>query len=417
VLEKKVHALRQSYRGNFLNITISSYTKTVDDLAKEILRKQKVIPSRYPYYAAKLSRNIVTGIPILLGIIGLMYIMIVDVASGISGWMEDILWTPIEDKIHAIVGVGFWNDFLIGQYGVLSLGLSNALITVLPILSVFFILFNILEDIGYIPNITVLTRRIFSKFGLSASSIQPIVLGFGCQTMATLTTKSINSKKEKYIAIFLISLAIPCAGQLGINLSILGKLGFKAFMLTFLVLLFVEIIVGFILNKFIKQDVTNDFIQELPPMRLPNINAVLKKTYYRLYWFLQEAVPVFIYAAIALFLLEQLGILRVIKYILSPFIETVIGLPVDMVDALILIMARKEAAAALLINFIDSGKLNYIQTIVSVVLTTLFIPCFATIGVMIKELGAKKAIVTTVVINVIAFSVAGLLHWILLFFG
>ncbi len=73
-------------------------------------------------------------------------------------------------------------DFLIGDYGILSLGLANAIITILPILAVFFLFFHILEDIGYIPNLSVLTKRIFEKIGLSGSAIMPLVLGFGCKT-------------------------------------------------------------------------------------------------------------------------------------------------------------------------------------------------------------------------------------------
>ncbi len=350
-------------------------------------------------------------------IIFMMYFLVVDVANVLAGWMEQLLWLPVEDKINALVPAGLLNDFLIGHYGVLSLGLANAFITVLPILSVFFLAFNILEDIGYIPNVCVLTKRFFEKIGLSGSSIMPLVLGFGCKTMATLTTRSIRSKRERYIAIYLIAFAIPCAAQLGLNMSILGRMGLTAFVIAFSVLAFVEITAGIILNNILKKEKQSDFIQELPKIRLPSLKAVLKKTFYRLYWFLKEAVPVFVYASVTLFLVDLIGLLNVVKELVRPVMEGFLGLPVQMVDALILCMARHEAAAALIINLVERGQLNYVQCIVAVTITTMFVPCFANIVAMIKELGMKKALIMVVTINLSAFVLAGTLnHALKLFF-
>jgi ferrous iron transport protein B len=325
--------------------------------------------------------------------------------------MNQILWVPVESKIDSLVTVQWLNDFLIGDYGVLSLGLANAFLTILPILAVFFFAFNILEDIGYIPNLCVLTKRIFDKLGLSGSAIMPLVLGFGCKTMATLTTKSLRSKKERYIAIYLIAFAIPCAAQMALNMSILGRMGVKPFAIAFSVLAFVEIVAGVVLNKILKEEERSDFLQELPAIRLPNPKAVIVKTYYRLWWFIKEAVPVFIYAAVILFVIDKAGILDAVKNVLSPVMNGLLGLPVQMVDALILCMARHEAAAGLIIKLIEAGKLNYIQCIVAVTITTMFVPCFANIMAMIKELGARRAITMAVIINVSAFLIAASLNW------
>jgi ferrous iron transport protein B len=140
------------------------------------------------------------------------------------------------------------------------------------------------------------------------------------------------------------------------------------------------------------------------------MKAVLKKTGYRLYWFLKEAMPVFVYAAIILFLVDWIGLLDVIKDMVRPVMEGFLGLPVQMVDALILCMARHEAAAALIINLIEKGQLNYIQCIVAVTITTMFVPCFANIVSMIKELGLKTALIMVVTINLSAFLLAGVLN-------
>lgn len=273
-------------------------------------------------------------------------------------------------------------------------------------------MFNTLEDIGYIPNLSVMSKRLLGKLGLSGNAIMPLVLGFGCKTMATLTTRSLSSRKERYIAVYLIAFAIPCAAQMGLNMSILGSIGTGAFFIAFFVLASMEITAGITLNKMLKeQEEKVAFLLELPPIRMPNVRAVLKKTYYRLYMFLRESLMVFVYAALALFTIDKLGILDAIKNVSRPVIEGFLGLPLDMTDAIILCLARHEAAAALIIDLMRKGQMNYVQCIVAVVLTTMFVPCFANIIAMIKEIGTRNALVMVLVINVSAVIVAGTLNW------
>ena len=412
-LKSQVNRVRRQFRGNFGRVLNDKRSRWVDETVENTTRKQKVTPGEFSKAFGRLSRHPVFGIPILLMVILIMYLLVVNVANVIAGWMNNTLWVPVESKINDLVTIEFLNDFLIGDYGILSLGLANAFLTILPILTVFFIAFNILEDVGYIPNLCVLTKRIFDKLGLSGSAIMPLVLGFGCKTMATLTTKSLRSRKERYIAIYLIAFAIPCAAQMALNMSILGRMGITAFVIAFSVLGLVEIAAGMALNKILKEEERTDFIQALPAIRLPNPKAVMVKTYYRLRWFIKEAVPVFIYAAVALFVVDKIGILDVTKNILGPVVNGLLGLPPQMVDALILCMARHEAAAGLIIKLIEKGELNYVQCIVSVVITTMFVPCFANIMAMIKELGTKRALTAVFIINCTAIVVAGILNWVL----
>ena len=411
---KTANEIRERFNGNISLVINKKQNEWIDDVTEQAVHRQKVALHGFSPVVANLCRHPVFGVLILFSVIYIMFLLVVNVANNIAGWMESIFWVPVENMISGLIPTGFWHDFLIGDYGVLSLGVANALITVLPILSVFFIMFNILEDMGYIPNLIVLTRKIFEKLGLSGASAMPLVLGFGCKTMATMTTKSLYSKREKYISIYLIAFAIPCAAQMGLNMSILGRMGTSAFLIVFSVLIFVEVAAGLILNLVLKKEGRAHFIQELPPIRMPDPKAVLVKTYYKLYWFLKEALPVFIYAALALFVLDKVGILTATKIFLSPVIEGFLGLPLEMVDALILCMARHEAAAGLIMNLIDAGKLNYIQCIVAVTITTMFVPCFANIVAMINELKLKSALSMTVVINFSAFIIAGILNWALL---
>jgi len=414
-LKEEVSKVRRQFRGSLNTLINNKRGVWIDTIIEKITRKQLISFGGFSQTFARLSRHPVFGMPILGIFLITTYLLVVHVAGFLDGILSAILLDPTVDYVSGVLPSGFWSEFLIGDYGVLTLGLFNALVTILPILSMFFLMFGFLEDIGYIPNLCVLVKRIFEKIGLTGKAIMPLVLALGCKTMATLVTKGIRSRKEKFIAVYLIAFAIPCAAQLAIDMGILGKVGFIAFLIAYGVLVFVEIGAGFILNKVIKEDEKGDFIQELPAIRVPNLKAIVIKTYYRLYWFLKEAIPIFIIAAAVLFLFDKIGVLGLTKKLLNPVVVSWLGLPIDIVDALILSLARHEAAAGLLFNMVDAGELNYIQCIVAVVITTMFVPCFANIVAMCKEMGTKTGIAMALAINVSSFILAGILNWILIF--
>ncbi|MCK4787472.1 MAG: ferrous iron transport protein B, partial [Desulfobacteraceae bacterium] len=379
-LTEQVNRIKEQFRANIGRAINNKRSHWMEELAENTTRKQKISPGEFSRSFGRLSRHPVFGIPILMFFLLTTFLLVVHVA----GFLDEILSaTLLDPTIGFIEGFfkaedgsikfQFWYDFLVGHYGILTLGLFNAIVTVLPILSVFFLMFGFLEDIGYMPNLCVLVKRVFEKIGLTGKAIMPLVLALGCKTMATLFTKSLRSRKEKFIAVYLIAFAIPCAAQLAIDMGIIGRLGnlrLLGFLIAYGTLAIVEIGVGFLLNKTIKDDEKSDFIQELPAIRVPNPKAIIVKTYYRLYWFLKEALPIFIIAAAALFFADRIGLLDLTKTALSPVVVGWLGLPIDIVDALILSLARHEAAAGLLLNMVDAGSLNFIQCIVAVTITT-----------------------------------------------
>jgi len=414
-IKRGIDRIKGDLSGDIGRVIMNQRDAWVDDIYEKSVKKQTGGQSRFLLVFAQLCRHPVFGIPILLAIIFMTFFLVVHVAGFLEERLSGYIVDPTTEYISKYIPEGFWHDFLVGYYGVLTLGLFNAVCTVLPILSVFFLIFGTLEDSGYIPNITVLSKKIFDKMGLTGMSIMPLVLGFGCKTMAILVAKGLRSKKERFIVIYLLGFSIPCAAQLGIDMGIFGRIGIKAFLIGYGTLFFTEICAGVILNKLIKDEIKSDFIQELPPIRIPDVRALLTKTSYRLYWFLKEAVPVFIIASVALFFLDKAGILTVIKNILSPVVVNWLGLPRDVTDVLILAFTRHEVAAGLTFKMIDAGMINYIQCIVTVVITTMFVPCFASIVAMCKVMGVKTGIAIVLTINISSFVLAGILHWVLVF--
>ncbi|MHC4499455.1 MAG: ferrous iron transport protein B, partial [Planctomycetota bacterium] len=345
-LKQEVSKVRRQFKGNLGLALNDKRSRWVDDVAENTTRKQKITPGEFSRAFGRLSRHPVFGIPILIFFLLTTFFLVVHVAGFLDAILSATILDPtigfIEGLFQAEDGTikhQFWYDFLVGHYGILTLGLFNAIVTVLPILSVFFLMFGFLEDIGYMPNLCVLVKRLFEKIGLTGKAIMPLVLALGCKTMATLFTRGLRSRKEKFIAVYLIAFAIPCAAQLAIDMAIIGKLGnlrLLGFAIAYGTLVIVEIGIGFLLNKTIKDDEKSDFLQELPAIRIPNPKAIIVKTYYRLYWFLKEALPIFIIAAAALFFVDKIGLLDLTKTALSPIVVGWLGLPIDIVDALIL---------------------------------------------------------------------------------
>jgi ferrous iron transport protein B len=387
--------------------------KLVEQIVAEVSTREPSAGGRAPA-VARLCRHPLFGLPILAGIVSVLYLLVVQAAGLIQSLLTAWVVDPVIQGVGRAVPAGFWQELLIGDFGLLTLGVFNALVTVLPILLVFFLMLGFLEDIGYLPNLIVLTQRLLQGIGLSGRSVLSLVLGFGCKTMATLTVRGIPSRKERLITVYLIAFAIPCSAQMGISMAILGRVGLPAFLIAFAFLALVEIAAGWVLNRLLPEDVQGDFIQELPPIRVPNLGAVLKKTGFRLYWFLKEALPIFLIAAAALFLVDKSGLLGLLQRGLKPVVVSWLGLPVNMVEVLILTMARHEAAAGLIYSLVSRGALSYIQSIVAVTITIMFVPCFANIVAMCRQVGVRAGLLITLAINLSSFLLAGALNWLLL---
>ena len=362
---------------------------------------------------ARLCRHPLYGLPILAFFLGIIYLMVVYVAGALSLALTTAITDPVVRGVRDLFPAGFWRDLLVGPHGLLTLGLFNSLTTVLPILSVFFMVFGLLEDIGYLPNLAILTRRVSEKIGITGNAVIPLVLGFGCKTMATMTARTLQSRKEKIIVVALIAFAIPCSAQMGLSIAILGAHGLRYFIVAFALLGVAELAAGLLMNRFMKEDSHSQFIQELPPIRAPQVAAVARKTGYRLLWFLREAIPIFLIAALAMFVIDKIGLLALVKQALAPFMTRILGLPVDMVDALLLTLARSEAAAGYVLKMSREGTLNGVQSIVAVVLLTTFAQCFANIAAIFKELGPRVAIIIVVSIYLTSFLFTGAVHELL----
>jgi ferrous iron transport protein B len=411
-LESEVEKIRAGLAGRFPLMVSARKSRWVDDVTAMVTTRVKPPARGFSETFARLCRHPLYGLPILAFFLGIIYLMVVYVAGALSLVLTLAITDPVVREVSHLIPAGFWRDFLVGSHGLLTLGLFNSLTTVLPILSVFFMVFGLLEDIGYLPNLAILTRRVSEKVGITGNAVIPLVLGFGCKTMATMTARHLP-RREKIIVIAMIAFAIPCSAQMGLSIAILGAHGIRYFVVAFAFLGIAELAAGLLMNRFMKEDRHSQYIQELPPIRAPRVSAVAKKTGYRLLWFLREAIPIFLIAALAMFVIDKVGLLALLKQALAPFMTRILGLPVDMVDALLLTLARSEAAAGYVLKMSREGTLNGAQSVVAVILLTTFAQCFANIAAIFKELGARVAIIIVISIYLLSFLYTGAVHGLL----
>jgi ferrous iron transport protein B len=306
--------------------------------------------------------------------------------------------------------------FLGKEAGIIQVGVTYSIAIILPIVGFFFVSFGLMEDSGYLPRLAVMLNRFFKILGLNGKAVLPMVLGLGCDTMATLTTRILDTKKERIIATLLLALAVPCSAQLGVIAGILGSVSGMHLAIYFLVIFSQMLLVGYISSKVLK-GTGSDFLMEMPPFRRPKLTNILLKTYYRTKWFLKEAVPLFVLGTFILFILTKLGILTYIERAARPVVQHFLGLPVETTKGFILGFLRRDYAVVSIFKALEekAGDLTIDpnQLIVALVVITLFVPCLANFFVMIKERGAKTAFLMLAFIIPFSFLVGGVLRYIL----
>lgn len=307
----------------------------------------------------------------------------------------------VEAAVEQYISSEWLQSFIIGEYGLFSLGIRYAAAIILPIVGTFFIAFALLEDCGYLPRLAMLVDRFFKALGLNGRAVIPIALGFGCGTMAVMVTRTLETRRERLIATFLLSLTIPCSAQLGVVLALLAHneraLGIW---LGYMVLIFA--FSGWLSAKLTCSG-GSAFYMELPPLRVPAVTNVMKKAYSRMLWYFAEILPIFILTSSLLWIGDKSGLLVQLIAQIEPVMK-LLGLPREAAEAFLLGFFRRDYGAAGLYDMVSAGLLTDQQLLVAAVTLTLFMPCVAQFAVMIKERGLLTALVMGLMIAVTAIA-------------
>ncbi len=312
-----------------------------------------------------------------------------------------------------------WHKILIGNLinnvidfkqsmGLLSTGIYVEFGMILPYIISFYLILSILEDVGYLPRLAIIADSLMHRIGLHGYAIIPMFLGLGCNVPGILATRILESKRERFIAATLISVGVPCAALQAMIIGLVGAQGGKYVAIVYITLFLVWLITGLLLNVLVK-GFSPDLVIEVPPYRIPSISQLLRKLWYRIYWFLIDAVP-FVLGGV--FVINLLYTFRIFEY-LAPYTKVIItkvwGLPETTIIPLIIGILRKDVAVAML------GPLNLTakQLVIGSTILAIFFPCIATFVMLFKELGVKDTVKSTLIMLIASLIVGGVLNFIL----
>jgi ferrous iron transport protein B len=386
-----------------------------EQLTSRVMSSRPAARATWKERLAELSRKPASGIPIAILVLLVTYLFVGWFGAGIlvdllEGKLFGELLIPWLEKLIGQLPWQWVRELLIGPFGLLTVGLVLSLAIVLPVLATFFFAFALMEDSGYLPRLSLLTDRVLRKLGLNGKGVLPLVMGFSCVTMAVLSTRVLDSRKQRIIATLLLILTVPCAPLLSVMMVLLARLSIWATVVFFGLLLVQFFIVGALANLLIPGK-RPDFVLELPPMRAPRLKVTLIKTGHQITWFLKEAIPYFLLGTFVLFLLDQFGALDALREGLHPVSVRLLGLPDESADVFFMTVVRREAGAALLAQQSASGLYDGVQVVITLMVMTLMIPCINSVLVMYKERGFMVS--TAILLTVIAYSllVGGLMHF------
>ena len=365
-----------------------------------------------------------TGGVIAVAVLVSAFLVIRFIGESLIGYVLDplfnALWTPVILGLSNLMGgSGFLHDVIVGKitggevnfvesFGLLSSGLYVPFAMVLPYIISFYLVLGLLEDIGYLPRLAVLMDTIMHWLGLHGYAIIPTLLGLGCNVPAVLATRILESKRERFIASTLVSIAVPCAALQAMIFGLVGQRGGRYVVIVYGTLFVAWVILGIILNHMVK-GFSPELLIEIPPYRLPPWRILLQKMWMRIYGFLAEAIPIILGAIVVINVLYSLGVFDAIADFTAPVVTGLLGLPKEAVTSLVIGFLRKDVALGMLAPL----ALSATQLVVASVVLAMLFPCIATFVVLFRELGVVNMCKSAGVMISAALITGGILNLIL----
>jgi ferrous iron transport protein B len=362
----------------------------------------------------------IIAIAVLIG----AFIVIRFIGESLIGYVLDpffnSIWAPVVLRMSSLMGgSGFLHDIVVGKvvggevnfvesFGIISSGLYVPFAMVLPYIFSFYLILGLLEDIGYLPRLAVLMDTIMHWLGLHGYAIIPTLLGLGCNVPAVLATRILESKRERFIASTLVSIAVPCAALQAMIFGLVGERGAQYVAIVYGTLFVTWFILGTILSHVVK-GFSPELLIEIPPYRLPPWRITLEKMWMRIFGFLAEAVPIILGAIVVINILYVFRVFNAIANLTAPVVTGLLGLPKEAVTSLIIGFLRKDVALGMIAPLALTAK----QLVIASVVLAMFFPCIATFVVLLRELGLANMGKSVGIMIVASLITGGMLNLIL----
>ena len=420
---------REITSKNFKDKIVADIMKKAEETSKEVCTFENKNYRERDLKIDKILTSKIFGIPIMILFLGLIFWITIVGANYPSEWLFSVFnW--LQDKLiyfaNYIHCPTWLSDMLInGVYKTLTWIVA----VMLPPMAIFFPLFTILEDLGYLPRIAFNMDGFFKKACCSGKQMITMCMGFGCNACGVTGCRIIDSPRERLIAI-LTNNFVPCNGRFPFLITIAtifiagafaGGNGFLASILsTFAVIIviifgiFLTLITSKILSKTILKGMPSSMVLELPPYRKPQFGKILVRSIFdRTLFVLGRAISVAAPAGLVIWLMANIGIdgqslLSIIANFLNPFAKLmgldgyiltafILGIPANEIVLPIILMCYLKGGT--LVNIEDTIQIGQILiqngwtmlTAMNVMLfTILHFPCATTLLTVKKETGSWK---------------------------
>jgi len=345
----------------------------------------------------------ILGYFILIGVFLVFFFIIFNVGNP----LEELLLGPL-NSLRAYLSANLGRSLLFYLAEGLIQGIGGGVAIVLPYFIPLLFLMSLMEDIGYLARASFLMDTFMHRIGLHGNSVSPFILGFGCNVPAVVSTRILESRRDKIITSLLIPF-VPCSARTTIILALIAfylgpiwALGFYIFNIFLLGLL------GRIISLFFK-DPSPGLILEIPTLKIPSVKNMASKTYVRLKSFIKFAWPILIAGSVVLALLQFFHLDRYINLILSPLVEKALGLPKELGVTLVFGFLRKELSLVMMLQALGvsyQGLMSVVsqqQIVVFAIFISFFIPCLSTVAILWKEIGKGIALLSMALNTAVAF--------------
>ncbi|KAA0003365.1 MAG: ferrous iron transporter B [Thermoplasmata archaeon] len=423
-IKELVSRLKEAKEADFPELSEDEKWAKIGKIIKEV----EVIRHHHHTLRERISDITIkpaTGIPIAIVIIAFSFFIVRIIGEGLINYVFDPIFNayyPVATWISDSLGSGIIHDVLIGtlidgkidymqSMGILTTGLYVPFGAVLPYIISFYFTLSLLEDSGYLPRLATLVDNIFHKLGMHGHGIVPVFLGLGCNVPGVLSSRALETRKQRFISATLTAISVPCMAQTAMIFGILGPYGMRYIAMVYATLFTVFIVAGMIMNKFVKGESPEIFL-DIPPYRRPSMKAIAKKTWMRIRWFLADAIPWLFAGVFIVNVLYAVGFLQWLGNVFSPITSGWLGLPDESTTALLIGFLRKDLAVGMLLPL----GMKPLQLVIASTILAIYFPCVATFAVMLKELGVKDLMKSVAIMVATALLVGGAMRAILLGF-
>ena len=411
---------------NFKDVIVSSIMDKAEKICKKVCTFENGNYSSRDRKIDKILTSKYLGFPIMILFLGLIFWLTI-VGANYPSQILFSLFEWIQEKLFLFVnwiGIPEWisNMLILGIYQTLTWVIS----VMLPPMAIFFPLFTILEDLGYLPRIAFNMDGFFKKCCCTGKQMITMCMGFGCNAAGCVGCRIINSPRERLIAIITNNF-VPCNGRFPFLIAVatifiagtmngIGATFISTLAVIFVILLgiFLTLLISKILSKTILKGMPSSFVLELPPYRKPQFGKVfIRSIFDRTLFVLGRAVSVAAPAGLVIWLFANIGfqdmsLLDIIANFLTPlanlmgldgYILTafILGIPANEIVLPIILMCYMGNGS--LVNLEDTYQIGQILinngwtmlTAINVMIfTCLHFPCATTLLTIKKETGSLK---------------------------